>query len=276
MVIRGLAGIVYMLLGVMLFWGQFSFAEPADSGVDGITKPFADLELSFVQPGTIVSIFVEEGMEVAVGDPLIKQNDEIELIQKRILKARSENKVPANLAEKELLQKRKDLAKIKEAHAKGAITQWEVDHAALAVDTALLTLKIREFERSQDTLQLDSLVASIKNLTLHSPIAGRIEEVMVAVGETVRALSPVVRIIDVDPLIIDLPTPMDQVRQLAKEQIVRVRFPDGVELDGEVMNISGVADAAATTLDVTIKVNNPLARPAGERVTVILGLQSIQ
>jgi len=261
-----------MIFGLWLFIAQHSFAETITTGVDGITKPFADLELSFAQPGTISAIFVAEGDQVQSSDQLLKQNDEIELIQKKILTARTENRVPSNLAEKELQQKRKDFLQIKEAEKKGAVTKWEVDHAALAVDTALLTLKIREFERRQDGLQLESLNKSIENLTMHSPLDGRIEEILVAVGETVQALAPVIRIIDIDPLHIELATPMEQARELNAGQQVLVRFPDGEERDGIIINISGVADAAATTLEITIEIPNPEARPAGERVTVFYDL----
>ena len=269
MSIRAGLGAASIIIGMWLFGADHCFADDAvATGVDGITKPFADLELSFVQPGTISAIFVADGDQVKSGDPLLKQNDEIELIQKKILTARTENRVPSNLAEKELELKRKDFLHIREAEKKGAVTAWEVDHAALAVDTALLTLKIREFERRQDGLQLESLNKSIENLTLKSPLEGRVEEIRVAVGETVQALAPVIRIIDIDPLHIKLATPMEQATKLTSKQRVLVRFPDGQERDGVIINISGVADAAAMTLEITIEVPNPEARPAGERVTV--------
>jgi RND family efflux transporter MFP subunit len=257
-----------MVIGMLLITGHLCADETAATGVDGITKPFADLELSFVQPGTISAIFVAEGDQVKSGDKLLKQNDEIELIQQKIPTARTENRVPSDLAETELAQKRKDFSQIKDAEEKGAVTKWEVDHAALEVDTALLTFKIREFEREQDGLQLERLNKSIENLTLHSPMDGRVEEISVAVGETVQALVPVIRIIDIDPLHIELATPLEQARELSSGQNVLVRFPDGEERGGFIINKSGVADAAATTLEVIIEIPNPEARPAGERVTV--------
>jgi RND family efflux transporter MFP subunit len=268
MSIRVGLGAAKIFVVLWLFLAAHCAAETVANGVDGITKPYADLELSFVQPGTISAIFVAEGDQVLSGDKLLKQNDEIELIQKKILTARTENRVPSDLAETELEQKRKDFSQIRDAEEKGAVTQWEVDHAALAVDTALLTLKIREFERRQDGLQLERLQKSIENLTLSSPMDGRVEEIRVAVGETVQALAPVIRIIDIDPLMIELATPMEQAKKLSSGQQVLVRFPDSEEREGVIINISGIADAAATTLEVTIEIPNPDARPAGERVTV--------
>lgn len=242
--------------------------QTIEVGVDGITKPVADIELSFVQPGKVKQIMVKEGDLLHIGDTLMQQDDEIELIQLKILQSRSRNSGPINLAKIDLEQKRKDLQKIKNVQKKGAITQWEVDHASLAVDTARLTMKIREFEHGQDVLKLESINESIKRLTLTSPLDGSVEEIKIETGESVQALVPVIRIVAKDPLIIDLPVPIDQAKKLSKGRQALVAFEDGSELSGKITQIASVADAAATTLGVKIEVPNPKERPAGERVTV--------
>ncbi len=256
--------IAWLLAGSFSVHGE----STPEEGLDGITKPVSDIEISFVQPGKVRQVMVKEGDLVLVGDSLIQQDDEIELIQQRILKSRSTNRGPVNLAKVDLEQKRKDLENIKQAQIKGAITRWEVDHAALAVETALLTLKIREFEHGQDVLKLESISQSIKRLTLTSPINGSVEEILIEPGESVQALVPVIRIVKKDPLIIDLPVPVDQAKELTVGQRPLVKFAEGNELSGEIIKISSVADAAATTLGVKIELPNPEDRPAGERVTV--------
>ncbi len=247
---------------------------PAEA-LDGISKSISDVELSFVQPGKIREIMVKEGDLVHIGDILVQQADEVEAIQLKIHKSRSGNMLPIHLAEVDLLQKQKDLENLKRAEAKGAITRWEIDHALLAVDTALLTLKIREFEHNQDVLMLDSLVESIKRLTLVSPLEGIVEEINIEPGETVQALMGVVRIVRINPLRIDLPVPIDKTIGLTKGQKAIVGFADGDELQGEIVKISSIADAAAATLEVTLEVPNPKERPAGERVTVVFPDQNI-
>ena len=249
--------------------GEEIVEDDGISGIDGITKPVSDIELSFVQSGKIEEILVREGDVVGVGDFLISQDDEIEQIQLKILKARSQNRVPVQLAEVELSQKQKDLQKLKNAWEKGATTEWEVDHAELAADTALLSLKIREFDQDQDSLKLQSLIESIKNLTIKSPVSGVVEDIRIQAGETVQALHPVIRIVKTDPLIIDLAVPVDEAVRLEPGRAGEVFFIDGSELRGEVVKVSSVADAAATTLEVQLKVPNPDSRPAGERVRVM-------
>ncbi len=259
--------LITTVFGLQTIWAE-EVVEDATAEIDGVTRPVSDIELSFVQPGKIKYILVKEGDLVEPGDFLMQQDDEIELIQQHILEGRSGNDLPIRLAELEYQQKMKDLENIKAVREKGAITQWEVDHAILDVDTALLKVKIREFERDQDKLKLESIIESITRLSIISPLGGSVEEIRIEVGETIQALSPVIRIVKKNPLLIDLATPVDIVRKIVVGQPAIVTFDDGEEQRGEVITILSVADAAATTLEVVIQVENPEERPAGERVKV--------
>jgi multidrug efflux pump subunit AcrA (membrane-fusion protein) len=254
---------------VFFVWYGTCLALEEKTALDGITKPVADIELSFVQPGKIRNITVAKGDIVEAGSILVTLEDDIEQIQKKILTGRSENRVPIQLAEVDLTQKKKNLESLKGAQVKGATSQWEVDHAALAVDTAFLTLKVREFEHSQDVLKLESVLEMIDRLTLKSPVNAIVEDILVERGETVQAMIPVIRLVEIDPLIIDLPVPVEQAVGLQIGQTGTVRFPDNVELEGTIIHISSVADAAATTLSVTLRVVNSDRRPAGERISVV-------
>lgn len=258
---------ILILALISLCYGM-SWAEEEETQLDGITKPVSDVELSFVQPGKIKSIVIAEGDAVGEGDILVTLEDDIEQIQKKILTGRCENQVPMDLAEVELTQKKKNLENLKRAQMKGATSEWEVDHAALAVDTAFLNVKVRQFEHSQDMLKLESLNGQIKRLTLNSPIEGIVEEILVERGETIQAMSPVARLVQIDPLVINLPVPVDQAVELQIGQVGTVTFLDATVIEAEITHIASIADAAATTLAVTLQVDNKKRRPAGERVRI--------
>ena len=114
-------------------------------------------------------------------------------------------------------------------------------------------------------LKLESLNGQIKRLTLKSPIVGTVEEILVERGETIQAMSPVARLVQIDPLVINLPVPVNQAVELKIGQIGMVTFLDATELTGKITHIASIADAAATTLAVTLQVDNKDRRPAGER-----------
>lgn len=236
--------------------------------IEAITRPTADIELSFVQPGKIHEIKVNEGAMVKEGDLLMRQEDTIEMIQYRILTARAKNTTRIEIAEAKLQLKEKDFEKMKSAQKKGAITDWEVDHASLDLETALLDLQLAKFEHEQDILKQEEIKAVLDNLHLKSPANGIVEETKVDKGESVQALSPVLRIVTINPLFSDVAVPVSEAKLLTVNQKVTVKYSDGMVSEGYVENISSVADAAAATLRVRVKVSNPTNRPAGERVAV--------
>jgi RND family efflux transporter MFP subunit len=261
---RSIPFLLVLMMSYVTAYGE----QATPPGLDGITKPISDLQLSFVQPGKVQRIDVKEGDAVHGGDTLMQMEDEIELIHLKIQKASAANRVPIDMARTDLLQKQKDLRNLKAAQAKGAVTQWEVDHALLAVDAARLSLKLKEFENEQDRLKVESIVQTIKNLTLVSPADGRVEEINLEPGESVQALAPLIRIVRTNPLRIDLAVPLDQAKALTLGQQTVVHFADATELTGVITKKATVADAAATTLNIRIEVQNPQERPAGERVRV--------
>ncbi len=256
----------------LLLPATFTHAEETgQQGYDGITAPIGHLQLSFVQPGKLAAIEVQEGEQVTAGQLLAKQDDGIEQAQLRILEARINNLTPIQLAEVALKQKLYELEQLKNANKKGATTRWEVDQASIAADTARLSLKMREFDREQDQLQLASVQESINKLSITSPINGVIEEIHAAVGEGVQALEPVITLVKTDFLIIDLPVPLEKAKTLQTGQICRTAFTDGTVKNATIEQISTVADGAASTLEIKLLLPNNKKdekRPAGERVIV--------
>lgn len=239
--------------------------------IEAITKPMSDIDISFVQSGKILEIPVREGDQVTEGQLLARQEDEIERIQLTILTGQATNTIPVELAATELTQKKKDLEKMKMARDDGAITAWEFEHAALAVDTALLSLKLAQFEHDQAVLQQKTVEEMLHRLHLYSPIEGVVEEIRVEVGESVQALKPVMRIVNTGTLVIDVPVPLAQSATLEPQQQVKIVFADTTQVDGRVEAIDSVADAAAGTLNVQVRATNSTGRPVGERVKVLFG-----
>jgi len=253
------------------FISAFVFLTPSSASseeIEAITRPSADIELSFVQPGKIHEIKVNEGAMVKSGDLLIRQDDTIEMIQYRILTAMAKNTTRIEIAKAKLEQKQKDYEKMTSAQKKGAVTAWEAEHARLDLEKALLDLQLAKFQHEQDILKQEQIKAVLDNLHLKSPANGIIEEITVDKGESVRALSAVIRMVTINPLLIDVAVPVSDAKSLTSDQQVIIRYADGTVAEGYVENVSSVADAAAATLRVRVKATNPTNRPAGERVSV--------
>ena len=239
--------------------------------LQGITAPIADITLSFVVPGRVSDVLVKEGSTVEKDQLLIRLYDEPERIQSEELKLLSEDKTKIHAAEAELAQKMVDLKKVELAKSKGAASAWEVEHLKLNVRIAELSLKSAFLEQEQYRRRYEHAQSQLERMHLLAPIAGLVEDVSIEVGESIGTLGPVIRLVQNDPLRIDVPVPMAQAGELAVGQDVWVNFPGTNAVaspNGRIINISAVADAASDTRRVRIEVPNPLRRPAGERVAV--------
>ena len=256
-----------VLVGLMMGMPVLTRAET----LQGITAPNADITLSFVVAGRVSDVQVEPGTTVEKDQLLVHLYDEPEKIQCQQLKMLSEDRTKINAAKAELAQKQVDLKKLEQARAKGAASVWEVEHLFLNVRIAELSLQSAILEQQQYRQRYDHASSQLVRMRLAAPIAGLVEEVSVEVGESIGTLGPVVRIVQNDPLWIDVPVPMAQALKLTVDQDVWITFPGATAEatpNGRIINISAVADAASETLRIRIEVPNPLKRPAGERVAV--------
>ena len=256
-----------LLIGLMTGFPVLTRAET----LQGITAPNADITLSFVVAGRVSDVRVEPGSIVEKDQLLVHLDDEPEKIQCQQLKMLSEDRTKIQAAKAELAQKKVDLKKLEQARAKGAASVWEVDHLYLNVRIAELSLQSAILEQQQYRQRYDHASSQLARMRLAAPIAGLVEEVSVEVGESIGTLGPVIRIVQNDPLWIDVPVPMSQARDLKLGQDAWITFPSATARtspNGRIINISAVADAASETLRIRIEVTNPQKRPAGERVAV--------
>jgi RND family efflux transporter MFP subunit len=245
-------------------------AQLPETRLRAITTPSADITLSFVQPGCIVWVNAKNGDLVKTDQILVLQYDAVERLQLLQLEAESEDTTRIEASEASLDQKKVDLAKLERAAAHNAATALEVEHAKLDVKIAELSLELAKFEHEQAIRKYEEAKVSIEKMRLKSPIEGIVEEIYVEAGESVNALDNVIRIVQINPLWIDVPVPLDKAITLTKNEIAKVTFPnpDNKIIEGKIVYIAAVADAASGTLRVRVEVPNKSGRPAGEHVYV--------
>jgi len=243
----------------------------SQSGIRAITRPSADITLSFVQPGRIAEIRFVEGDKVSVGQALAQLDDAAEQVQLAQLKAQSENRTQIQASEASLAQKKVDLEKLEIAAVRDAATQLEVEHARLDVRIAELSLELAKLEHEQARRKYEEQKIRTDNMQLRNPIDGRIEKIHVEVGESVNAMEEAVQVVQIDPLWIDVPVPAADALGLKRQMMARVVLPgaNGSSVaEGKVIFVGAVIDAGSGTLRVRVEVPNTAKRPAGEHVLV--------
>ena len=246
--------------------------------VEAITKPSGDVKLAFVHPGLIGRVLVKEGQTVKAGQVLMEQDDSAERLQLEQLQVQAEDLTKVEYAQAQLEQKQVYLKRIKEAGTLGT-TPTEIEMAQLDVKVAELSLRLAQFDHTQEQRKYQEDAAQIERMRIRSPIAGKVEQISLKAGEAAEALSQIVRVVSIDPLWIDVPVALGEACGLSVGGQVGVVFASNVLSDGtssapaaraegRIIHVGAVADAASNTLLVRVEVANPAARPAGERVEV--------
>jgi membrane fusion protein (multidrug efflux system) len=245
-------------------------AASSEVGIRAITNPSADITLSFVQPGRITKVYFKEGDFVDANQILIQQDDSVEQIQLAQLEAESRNTTRIEASKAALAQKQVDLKKLERAAARNAATELEVEHARLEFKMAELSLELSKFEHEQAIRKYEEARKGIERMSLKSPIDGTIEEIHVETGESINALDDVARIVQIDPLWIDVPVNLTKASTLKNAGVARVTFPnpDDTIVEGKIIYVAAVADAASGNLRIRVEVPNKSRRPAGEHVYV--------
>jgi membrane fusion protein (multidrug efflux system) len=259
----------FLVVGIVI--PAVSIQADFQPDVAAITAPSADRTLSFVQPGRIEQVNIKEGQSVKAGQVLVRQDDAVERARLAQLEADSQNTINIKASEASLAQKQVDLKKIEKAAALNAATALEVEHARLDVKIADLSVKLAVFELEQAQRKYEEAKIQIDNMSLKSPIDGVVEKLEVEPGESVNALEDVIRVVQINPLWIDAPVPLEKARDLQYGGHTQVIFPGSAQaqVEGTIIFIGAVADAASDTLRVRIQVPNTSHRPAGEHVRVI-------
>jgi len=244
--------------------------------VHGIVKPSADVTLAFDRPGQVAEVLVREGQLVKRGELLVRLDDSAEQKQLELLKMQAEDNIRVEAARKRLEQRRVDYQRAKDAFDEGAAAKGELDSAELEKVIADLSLQLAELEKAQSQRKYLATKLDVERMRRRSPIDGRVEEVSVEKGESVEPLTPAVRVVRIDPLWALVPVPVSKavrlrLGQAASVEIDQSRYAEPLPfppMQGRIIHIGSVVDAASNTLRVRVEVPNPKTVPAGLHVLV--------
>jgi len=264
---------VFSLWSVVLLVLTASGVAGQPEGVEAVTRPSADVMLGFVQPGRLAAVEVKDGDRVAAGDVLARLDDDAERLQADKLKAAADVRIHVEAAQAQVNQRQADLKKLEWAGERGAATAWEIEHARLELRIGELSVTKAEFDHDQARRDYERAKAILDRMRLVSPIDGIVNQVLFEKGESVQALKDVIHLVKIDPLWVEVPVPLAVARSLKMGNAATVTFagPKTKAVQGKVVHVSSVGDAAAETLTVRVEAPNPSGRPAGERVRVRFG-----
>ena len=246
----------------------------AGPGYDAVTRADRDLALAFTVPGAVRTVDVEPGDEVVAGAPLVRLEDDVVAARVRLLEVRAASTLAADEAAAALALAENEEKRVREAFEGGAMADFELERARLETLRLRVALDLARQRQTEAGLLLEQARAERARYTLTAPVDGFVDDVLVDPGESVQALRPVVRLVAIDPLVIDAAVPTESTRGLRVGGGAWIVGPGegvGDARRGEIVHMARVADAASGTRRVRIRLANPEGRPAGEQVVVRFG-----
>jgi|GEM_PF-90767 len=201
--------------------------------VTGTVQANFDVTVSAEESGVVRELLVERGTPVREGQPILRIDDRMLQSQVRESEAR------AALA-RETWERRQRL--FEEDRVGSELVYLEARYQAEQAEAALATLQER-----------------LERTVVRAPLSGILDERMVEVGTMVSSGTPVVRIVQVDPVKVTGGVPERYAEDVARGSRARVSFDAlrGEEVDAEVRYVASTVNPRNRTFEVELLVPNP-------------------
>ncbi|MEN9359376.1 MAG: hypothetical protein RL095_911 [Verrucomicrobiota bacterium] len=237
--------------------------------VEAISRPSADAQLAFVRPGLVAELKVKAGQHLRKGEVAAILEAQLEELRCRQLEKELATDSRRGMEEILLAQKRRDYESMKAAVEKSAATAKEVEYAALEIEKSQQNLRQLDFEKQQLQAKIEEAKLLLAQTRLVSPLDGLVEEVAVEVGEAAEPLKGVIRVVQINPLWLEVPVPQASALKLKLGDFLDVKsVVPGQALKGKIIFKAALADAASETATIRLEVDNAALLPAGSRYRV--------
>lgn len=223
---------------------------PVTFSAVGTVQPMAAVALKSRIDSQVVSISVEEGALVKVGDLLVTLDD-------RTLKAQLAQ-IEAQVAkdDAQIAQAERDVIRFEELLDRKIGTQVQKD-------TAVTALKALKAQRAADEAQALNIRTQLGYTELRAPIAGRIGSIAAKPGAIVRAADTlaIATINQVDPIYVAIAMPQamlpDLKTSMAKGAVAVEALAGATKASGVISFIENGVDVATGTVMVKARMHNP-------------------
>lgn len=246
------------ILGVFLFFPLTSLALDSLNSLDCVIEPFESVEVSSQVRGILEEVYVNRGDIVEKGQIIAKLVSGVEESSVNLARARAQTNIDilARHARYELAKRTYD--RTLGLYKKNLISTSEKDEAETAVSVAEFDEKNSYFDKKLARLELDHAIELLKLRSLKSPINGIVAKRYKNSGEYVEE-DPVIKLVQNDPLRVEVIAPLSLFGQIKKGQkaIVRPEMPIGGEYVAEVVIVDQIIDPSSATFGIRLELSNP-------------------
>lgn len=243
-------------------------------GEKAFTRPKQDAVMGLSIATTIREVLVKGGDRVKKGQVLVRGDDAEELALLKAQQLRANSSLPVDRAEKAVELQRFEYDQLLNLQREGGGSPQELERARLSLEAAKIDYETAKLNQEQEVIQVDRVIARVDRYRILAPFDGEVDTVFMDNGQSVTDNDKVLRVVEIDPLEIDVAPPIavTLADPATGRDAVRVGQPAWVlmELPGEprvhvgkVTEVSPVADPRSGTRRVRVEVANPEGIVAG-------------
>lgn len=238
------------------------------AGHRAVTRPSRDAAIGFTLPTSVLEVLVTGGQRVKQGDLLIRGDDREDLAEAEFQKARADTPLPVERAQADVDLAKLEFDRAQEAFSREGLSPAEYERANARFIAANIDLELSRLNQTLAALQADRSFARVDKYRLLAPFDGTVDAVSVDVGQNVPQGDPVIRIVNVNPLWIDVPVPTQDSLSLSPDGgepawILMPILDEPRVYQGKVIEVAPTADAASGTRRVRVEVPNAELVPPG-------------
>ena len=252
------------------------FTAEQFGGYRAVSRPSQDSILGFGVATTIKEIPVKGGQTVTKGTLLLRGDDTEDVALLSIQKMRAETNLPVDGAKAEWDLAKVEYERMKSAQSNGAAGVSEVERARLAAEVKRVSYLLAQHGQEQEKIQVPRMQARVDKFRLAAPFDGVVDVVHADLGQAVSENEKLVRVVDVDPLWVDVPAETDKPETIAlkagdKAWVLCNVAGTAHVAQGTVIEVAPTSDPASRTRRVRVEMPNPIGAKfllAGEPVQV--------
>lgn len=254
--------------------GAGTLSPESFGGEKAFTRPSQDAVMGFAAPTTVREILVKGGDVVKEGQLLVRGDDAEEVALLEAQKERAASSLPVDRAARAVELQRFEYDRLLELETSGGGTAQELERARLSLAAAEIDFETAKFNQDQERAQVARVEARVDRYRIRAPFDGEVDTVFSDLGQSVAESDQVLRVVDIDPLEIDVAVPTQVTLPdpstgragvgVGQRAWVVMELPGEARVfTGTVTEVSQVADARSNTRRVRVEVPNPERIVAG-------------
>lgn len=248
-----------------------SFLGQDEPPAPTFTMPSKDAQIGFQVPTQVMEVLVKGGSKVVAGDVLIRGDDSEEQALLKIQEIRSNTTLPVDRARAALELAKIELERMREAFNQAAATEQELKRAEVSVEVGEIDLQTAQWNLDQEKLQFERMKTRADRYRLVAPFDGQVDVVAVDRGDVVKDSEPVIRVVNIDPLWVDVHTPIETSLSLSQGDPAwaMIDIPGRTAfVTGRIIEVSPVTNFATRKQRIRVEIDNPSKWPPGLAVWV--------